>query len=176
MSEMKSNEELAAGSPEAEDASEANAEDAPVATEEAAAAPQEAHEASQEEKEPDLLPRGNPLRRRAIITMLAGGLPGFLLMAKNGQNSWGVPAGLLCMLVLTWGIMDFLGTFDDADEHVASSATLAVITKPLVLTVVAFGAFCAFLAVGQSAMFPWWFGSITVTASFLALVAAILLC
>src|SRR5262249_40594975 len=73
----------------------------------------------------DLLPPGNPLRRkRGILTILGGGLPAFFLMAKNVQNGWAVPLGILCIFVAAWGVMDLLGTFDDPDERVAGATTL----------------------------------------------------
>ena len=124
-------------------------------------------------KEPDLLPRGNPLKRRAIATILAGGVPAFLLMAKNGQNWWGVPVGLLFVALTAVGVMDLLGTFDDADEHVTARTEGARIGPAVGVAVVAFLAFCGFLAMAQAAVGPWWVGSLTVTTSFLALVAAV---
>ncbi|MDB4944765.1 MAG: Polymyxin resistance protein ArnT, undecaprenyl phosphate-alpha-L-Ara4N transferase, partial [Labilithrix sp.] len=138
---------------------------------ELAAAP--APEPVPEPTEPDVIPRGNPLRLRALLTIAAGGIPAFLLMAKNSQNTWGVPLGLLFVLVATWGIMDLLGTFDDADDKVVGTTELGVLARPLAVMVVVFGLFCGSISLAQSAALPWWFGSIAVTGTFLGLVAAV---
>jgi 4-amino-4-deoxy-L-arabinose transferase-like glycosyltransferase len=128
---------------------------------------------SDDDQEPDLLPRGNPLRKRALATILAGGVPAFLLMAKNTQFSWGVPAGLLCVAVAVWGVMDLLGTFDDAEANVAARLDLRKLGPALGLAAVLFLAFCGSLAMAQAAIGPWWLGSATVTGSFIALVAGV---
>ena len=124
-------------------------------------------------KEPDLLPPGNPMKRRAIATILGGGVPAFLLMAKNGQSWWGVPVGLVFVAIAAVGVMDLLGTFDDADEHVTTSADGSRVGPAALAAIVSFLAFCGFLAMAQAAVGPWWLGSLTVTASFLGLVAAV---
>jgi 4-amino-4-deoxy-L-arabinose transferase-like glycosyltransferase len=131
-------------------------------------------------KEPELLPPGNPLRLRALVTVLAGAVPAFLLMAKNTQSWWGVPAGLLFVAVAVWGLMDLLGTFDDAvvvspagDENVGARFDLGTLAPAAGAAVAGFLAFCGALALAQSAVGPWWVGSVSVTATFLALVAAI---
>lgn len=134
---------------------------------------EEGEEEDDEAKEPDILPRGNPLRTRAVVTILAGAVPAFLLMAKNGQFSWGVPAGLIFCAIAAWGIMDLLGTFDDADDDVASRLDLGTLGPALGVSVVMFLAFCGSLALAQASVGPWWLGSLAVTASFIALVAAV---
>ena len=133
----------------------------------------EASRADDATKEPDLLPQGNPLKRRAIATILGGGVPAFLLMAKNGQNGWGVPAGLVFVAIAAIGVMDLLGTFDDAEEHVTARTEGSRVGPAAAAAVVALLAFCGFLAMAQAAVGPWWVGSLTVTASFLGLVAAV---
>ena len=125
------------------------------------------------EKDSDILPRGNRLRLRSAIIIAAGLIPAFLLMAKNGQNAWGVPVGLIFIAIAGWGVMDLLGTFDDADEHVAGRTTLATVGGALGATIVVFGLFCGSIAMAQAAVGPWWVGSLTVTASFIGLVAAV---
>jgi 4-amino-4-deoxy-L-arabinose transferase-like glycosyltransferase len=127
----------------------------------------------EDEKEPDILPRGNPLRRRGIGIILAGGIPAFFLMAKNGQSWWGVPVGLIFVAIAAFGVMDLLGTFDDAEEHVAERNALGGIAPAIGLAVVMLLVFCGFLALAQAAVGPWWLGSLTVTTSFLGLVAAV---
>ncbi|MCL2725296.1 MAG: glycosyltransferase family 39 protein [Polyangiaceae bacterium] len=121
-----------------------------------------------------LVPRGNPLRKkRGLITLVAGGIPAFLLMAKNGQNAWGVPAGFFFVAVCAFGVMDFMGSFDDTNEEPAARTTLANLASPLVRTLLFALAFAGSLAAAQSAMGPWWVGSITVTATFIGVVASV---
>jgi 4-amino-4-deoxy-L-arabinose transferase-like glycosyltransferase len=145
----------------------------------------EATSSDDDAKEPDILPRGNPIRRRGIAAVLAGGVPAFLLMAKNGQTWWGVPAGLVFVAIAAFGIMDLLGTFDDgvtgtsdaigadADARIGARTDLGTLGPSLGIAVVALLAFCGFLWMAQAAVGPWWVGSVTVTASFLGLVAAV---
>ncbi len=79
-----------------------------------------------------LVPRGNPFRlSRGGATALAGSLVAFLLMAHAGHGRWGVPIGALFIAVAAWGVMDLLGTFDDPDDRVAASTTLAALARPL---------------------------------------------
>jgi 4-amino-4-deoxy-L-arabinose transferase-like glycosyltransferase len=154
--------------PDVDDADDADEKDEP-----SDAAKDDADDADAGSKEPDLLPQGNPLKRRAIATILGGGVPAFLLMAKNGQNWWGVPAGLVFVAIAAVGVMDLLGTFDDADEHVTARAEKGRFGRAVGIAIVAFLAFCGFLAMAQAAVGPWWLGSLTVTASFIGLVAAV---
>src|SRR5262249_49341865 len=106
--------------------------------------PEEKSEAKEkeEEKEP-LLAKGNPLRRvRGGVTAGVGGILAFLLMAHNGQLRFGVPLGVVFVLVATWGIMDLLGTFDDAEEHVANRTTLDALIGPLAYAGIALLGLC----------------------------------
>ncbi|MCL2778707.1 MAG: glycosyltransferase family 39 protein [Polyangiaceae bacterium] len=125
----------------------------------------------------DLVPRGNPLRkRRGAIAMVAGAVGAFLLMAKNGQNAWGVPVGFFLVAVCTFGVMDFVGSFDDAGDEVTAQTTLSKLTIPLVRTLLFVLAFAGSLALAQSPIvpgWPWWLGSITVTATFVGIVASV---
>ena len=137
-------------------------------TEEAAEAAAEA-----ETKQPDVIPRGNPLRKRSAALIAAGIVPAFLLMAKNGQSWWGVPVGLLFIAVAAWGVMDLLGTFDDGEPNVAGRTDVRGIAAPLGLAALLLVAFCGSLAIAQAAVGPWWVGSVAVTATFLGLVASV---
>src|SRR5262249_15073066 len=84
-----------------------------------------AEEKKKEDDTPDVVPRGNPLQyKRGIIAILAGAVPAFLLMAKNGQNQWGIPLGCLCILVAAWGVMDLLGTFEDPEDRIEKKLTM----------------------------------------------------
>ena len=93
------------------------------------------------EKEDKLIARGNPLQwLRGGATMLAGGFLAFLLMAHDGQLRWGVPLGFVCVLVSAFGLMDFVGTFDDKVGHVAQRTDVARLGRPIG-TLVAAGVF-----------------------------------
>src|SRR5258706_3653957 len=75
---------------------------------------------------------GNQLRPvRGGGTALAGGLVAFLLMSVDAQFRWGVPVGILAMCVASFGVLDFLGTFDDPDDRVAKKTTIAELARPL---------------------------------------------
>jgi 4-amino-4-deoxy-L-arabinose transferase-like glycosyltransferase len=129
---------------------------------------------SKKEDAPDIVPRGNPFRwKRGLLTILGGGVPALLLMAKNGQNIWAFWVGAVCCLVAAWGVMDLLGTFDDADDHVAARTTGRALTVPLVRMGAVGIAFAAALAAAQASLGPWWVGSVTVTLTFIALVACV---
>lgn len=124
-------------------------------------------------QEVDVLPRGNPLRMRSIAWIAAGAVPAFLLMAKSSQHWWGVPAGLVFVAIAAWGIMDLVGAFDDGEERVVTRTELTSITGTLGIAVLSFLAFCGSIAVAQASLGPWWLGSVTVTGTFLGLVAAV---
>lgn len=125
------------------------------------------------EDEPELLPKGNPLRKkRGLIALLGGGIPAFLLMAKNTQNGWGIPVGFLFIAIAAFGVMDLLGSFDD-DVAPTTSTTLANLRGPILRTVALLAAFAGSLAAAQAAFGPWWLGSLTVTGTFLGLVASV---
>jgi 4-amino-4-deoxy-L-arabinose transferase-like glycosyltransferase len=135
-----------------------------------------AAEAASEDEEPKdaVVARGNPLqRKRGIIAILAGGVPAFLLMAKNGQNSWGIPLGFVCICVCAFGVMDLLGTFDDADDTVATSTNVNELITPLGFAGALGVAFCAMLTLAQNASIPTWFACVGVPGAFIGFVAAV---
>ncbi len=79
------------------------------------------------------MPKGNPLRIvRGGVPLLAGSFVTLLLMAHGGQLRWGVPLGGIFVAIAAWGAMDLLGTFDDPDDRVAGSTTLAALARPIV--------------------------------------------
>ncbi len=117
---------------------------------------------------PSLIARGNPLRltRGGLTTVLAS-LVAMGLMGHPGQLRWGVPLGAVFVAIASWGVMDLLGTFDDADERVVASTTLGALTQPIVAFVAAGILFCAtvgFAAAG--ALFPQPVWGILVTLAF----------
>lgn len=102
-------------------------------------------------KEDKLIARGNPLRWvRGGATMLGGGFLAFLLMAHDGQLRWGVPLGFLCILVASFGLMDFVGSFDDERDHVAHRTALARVGRPLATLAAAAVVFLAAIMGAQS--------------------------
>jgi 4-amino-4-deoxy-L-arabinose transferase-like glycosyltransferase len=130
--------------------------------------------ADSEAKGPPLLARGNPLRRvRGGVTAGVGGVLAFLLMAHNGQLSFGVPLGLVFVAVAAWGIMDLLGTFDDEEKDglvVANTTTFAALQGPVAYTVLSFGAFAGCLWGGQGGIGPQLMWGALVTITFLMFV------
>jgi 4-amino-4-deoxy-L-arabinose transferase-like glycosyltransferase len=140
-----------------------------------ASKPSDAKGKDDEKKEPPLLTPGNPLRWvRGGATALGGCLLAFLLMAHDQQwRVGGIIVGTLCIAVAAWGIMDLLGTFDDAEDRVASTMTLAELGGPLGNVVATTFLFGGSLAVGQFALLPQWVCGLVVFGAFLAWVAAI---
>jgi len=132
------------------------------------------HEAAPNEPAADpLLARGNPLRwRRGLVTLLAGGLPAFLLMAKNGQNGWGIAVGALFVAIAAFGVMDLVGSFDD-DAEPATTATLESLYPTLGATLGLGIAFGAALWAAQAAIVPALVAAALVPATFLGFVAAV---
>ena len=122
-----------------------------------------------------LVRRGNPLRVvRGGGTALLGAFLAFVLMARQGHARWGVPLGALFIAVAAWGVMDFVGTFDDPDDRVASSITLRSLAAPLVSFVVASLLFCAALGLATAGRgLPQAAWGVLVTVTFAGGVAAL---
>lgn len=138
------------------------------------AAKDDAADEDDEDATPDMLPRGNPLRvKRGLATTLAGAVPAFLLMAKNGQNGWAIPVGAVFVMIAAWGLMDLLGTFDDGDENVAASVGMDALRIPLLRTVGLVVAFGVSLWAAQRAIGPGWLHGVLVTGTFLGAVASL---
>jgi 4-amino-4-deoxy-L-arabinose transferase-like glycosyltransferase len=96
---------------------------------------------------PPLLRRGNPLRwARGGATAFVASLFAFVLMAHPGQLRWGVPIGAVLCAIASWGVMDFLGTFDDAPERVVASTDLRSLLTPVVAFLGSFVLFALALA------------------------------
>jgi 4-amino-4-deoxy-L-arabinose transferase-like glycosyltransferase len=117
---------------------------------------------------PALIARGNPLRlTRGGLTTLLASLVAMGLMGHPGQLRWGVPLGAIFVAIASWGVMDLLGTFDDADERVVASTTLGALTQPIVAFVAAGLLFCATLGFAAAgALFPQPVWGILVTLAF----------
>jgi 4-amino-4-deoxy-L-arabinose transferase-like glycosyltransferase len=125
---------------------------------------------STEPESPRLLVRGNPLRLvRGGSTALLASLVAMALMGHPGQLRWGVPLGAIFVAIASWGVMDLLGTFDDANDRVVAFTTLGQLTRPLL----AFGAagvlFCMTLGCAVAgAVLPQPVWGILVTLAFVA--------
>src|SRR5205823_2642577 len=71
------------------------------------------------------------------------------------------------------GFMDLLGTFDDPDDQVAARTEIASLAPALAGAGGMLVLFCLCLAAAQAATGPWWLGSLTVTTTFIGLIAAV---
>ncbi|MEO8796305.1 MAG: hypothetical protein ABI551_00340, partial [Polyangiaceae bacterium] len=134
-----------------------------------------------------LVPPGNPLRwARGGVTAAVGAFLAFLVMANAGQLRWGVPLGTIFLAIAAWGVMDFVGSFDDAEKTetgenlLVASHTLGELAKPLAQLAVTFVLFCSSLAGAQDGIHfglaenvsQYLWGAI-VSLAFLALVASV---
>jgi 4-amino-4-deoxy-L-arabinose transferase-like glycosyltransferase len=117
---------------------------------------------------------GNRLRPlRGGITALLGGLVAFLLMSVEAQFRWGVPVGVLAMCVATFGVLDFLGTFDDPEDRVARRTTMTELARPLVAMFASFGATLLFIGLAVAGRLPLVATAVLVTGSFMALIVSV---
>jgi 4-amino-4-deoxy-L-arabinose transferase-like glycosyltransferase len=82
-------------------------------------------EAETTREEEPLLPPGNPLRPLGAIVVLLGLLVPFLLMTTDVHFAFSVPVGFAGIAVAAWGILDFIGAFDDAPERSVPLRNLA---------------------------------------------------
>jgi 4-amino-4-deoxy-L-arabinose transferase-like glycosyltransferase len=132
----------------------------------------------EDDDEEPLLPEGNPLRYvRGTIAILAGAFVAFCLMAVKDQLRYGVPIATLAILVATFGVLDFLGTFDDPDDRVAGRATWRDLVRPLGLALGGsasmWGLVCLAVDGRLSASHPVLAAGVLVPASFLTIVVGV---
>lgn len=125
-------------------------------------------------KRPGLVPRGNPLRLvRGGVTAAIASFLALLLMGHEGQWRWGVPAGTILVAAAAWGLMDLLGTFDDPDDRVAASTSLASMALPLGGFAATWLVFCLTLGFAQAGvLLPQVAWGVVVTLAFVGAVAA----
>jgi 4-amino-4-deoxy-L-arabinose transferase-like glycosyltransferase len=126
-------------------------------------------------KTPSLIRRGNPLRlvRGGVPAALAS-LGALILMGHEGQLRGGVTLGALLVATASFGIMDLIGTFDDADASVAASARFGELARPFAGFVLGSLLFCVTLALATAGRWlpqPAW-GAI-VTLAFAGAVVAL---
>ncbi len=78
-----------------------------------------------------LVPVGNRTRPRALAVSLVAAGALFLLMSVDRHFSFSVPLGLVLTLLVTFGVLDFLGSFDDgARSRLAQPETPSRPTVP----------------------------------------------
>jgi 4-amino-4-deoxy-L-arabinose transferase-like glycosyltransferase len=132
-------------------------------------------QAATKEKDAKLLRRGNPLRwTRGGITAAISGFLALLLMAKPSQWRWGVPMGAVLVGIAAWGVMDLLGTFDDPDDRLERSTSLADLAPSLGGVIAALVVFLFTLGGAQAgAVLPQAAWGIVVTLAFVGLVVAV---
>jgi 4-amino-4-deoxy-L-arabinose transferase-like glycosyltransferase len=95
-------------------------------------------------------------------------------MGRAGQLRWGVPLGALLVLVASWGLMDFVGSFDDPDDRVARSITLRALAPALASFASTGVLFCLALGGAQAGwVLPQTAWGVVVTLAFVANVAAL---
>jgi 4-amino-4-deoxy-L-arabinose transferase-like glycosyltransferase len=131
--------------------------------------------ATKKDKDGPLVRRGNPLRwTRGGITAAVAGFLTLLLMAKPGQWRWGVPMGAVLVAIASWGVMDLLGTFDDPDDRLERSTSLADLAPSFGSMLGAFVVFLFTLGAAQASfVLPQAAWGIVVTLSFVGLVVAV---
>jgi 4-amino-4-deoxy-L-arabinose transferase-like glycosyltransferase len=94
-------------------------------------------------------------------------------MAHDAQLRLGVPVGTLLVLVAAFGVMDLLGTFDDAASEarpVGFSTTLGALAVPLVTAAVSLLVFALSLMGAASGLLHQWIWGFVVTVAFVGLV------
>ena len=118
--------------------------------------------------------KGNrPRLVRGGLTALVGGLFAFTLMAAEAQLRWGILLGLVAVAVASFGILDFVGSFDDPDESVAQRTSLAELKGPLLATLAALGVTLGLVAARVRGGLSVASTGFLVTASFVALVVCV---
>jgi 4-amino-4-deoxy-L-arabinose transferase-like glycosyltransferase len=110
---------------------------------------------------------------RGGTTAAVASLLTLILMGHEGQSRWGVPLGAVLVSVAAFGVMDLLGTFDDPDDRVAGSITLAALAAPLGACIGAWVLFCIVLGFAQAGVaLPGVVWGVLVTVAFVAAVIA----
>jgi 4-amino-4-deoxy-L-arabinose transferase-like glycosyltransferase len=121
-----------------------------------------------------LLAKGNPLRLfRGGVTAGVASFLAYLLMAHNGQLRIGVPLGIFLLAIATFGVLDLVGSFDDAEEYVSTRTSLEALAAPLAWTAGSMAVYGLTVAGAASGLFSQGLWGLLVTASFLAFVVSV---
>ena len=122
-------------------------------------------------------PRGNPFHWiRGGVTTGVGAFFAYLLMAHDGQLRFGVPLGIVFVAIAAYGVMDLVGSFDDADAgdgRVASRTTLSELAAPISSMLVSLLVFALTLSGAASGLLRAWIWGALVTLAFLGLVLSV---
>ncbi|MET0591856.1 MAG: glycosyltransferase family 39 protein, partial [Polyangiaceae bacterium] len=117
---------------------------------------------------------GNPLHPvRGTLIALGGGFISFVLMALEAQFRWGVPVGLVGVVIAAAGVLDFMGTFDEPEERVVHRATMADLRGPLVKSLGSLLLTLLFIGLTAAGRLPLAAAEVLVTASFIAFVVSV---
>ena len=118
--------------------------------------------------------KGNhPRLLRGGLTALLGGVCAFTLMAAEAQLRFGILLGVAAVAVATFGMLDFVGSFDDPDDSVAHRTSLSELQGPLVATLAALLATLGIVAMRVRGGLSVASTGILVTVSFAALVVCV---
>ncbi len=136
-------------------------------------ASEEAKETAPETPAAVVADKGNPFRvKRGLLAMALGGVPAFLLAAKNGQHGWAIPLGFVLVCVAAFGVMDLLGSFDDSHREAETKTTLSELAPALGLLGASAIAFGLSLWMAQAALISAFVAAVAVPGTFLAAVAS----
>lgn len=157
--------------PEAE---QAERDAAPSDAAEGAPRPEERRGSEGSSEEPPLLVPGNRPRlvRGGALTLL-GGLAALRLMGADRHVPLGVPLGIVAVLVATLGVLDLLGSFDDAESRVAARIDARSFLGPVALVLGCATAFAAVAVLSTRGTLTVLASAILAPTTFLALVAAV---
>lgn len=133
-------------------------------------------EVGQAELEPrragELIPVGNPPRLRALLPLAVGALLALAAMASSWPSRVGVPIALVGIVVAVVGVLDLLGTFDDASAPPAGDVPWQQLAAPLGLLGGVGVAFFALLRLAVAGRLPIWASALGVPSTLLAAVVA----
>ena len=123
-----------------------------------------------------LLSTGNRLRWRSLAPLLVAAAACILTMASPLSARWGVPLGLLTSLLAVFGVLDVLGSFDDAGQDTPYFSSITQLLTPLSFLLVSVLALWLLLRAAVAGWLPWWAASITITIAFIAVIIAVFHC
>ncbi len=110
---------------------------------------------SETPEDEEAVPPGNRLRLfpGALVAVVGAAVP-FLLMCMDRRWRWSVPVGLAACVVAAFGILDALGTFDDAEERVFHRTSLGALWPRLLELATGVVAHIAVLTLAVAGVLP----------------------